>query len=97
MQRVAIAHVPIINPKIPIADEPTRNLDTENGIAVLDLFWALVRDHAISVVLKSHNLAPAYRADRMITLTNGKIVREEQGPRWFHTPQFCAEAGFNDS
>jgi putative ABC transport system ATP-binding protein len=81
MQRVAIARALIINPKILIADEPTGNLDTENGIAVFDLFRALVRNQGISVVVTSHNLALGYRADRIITLTDGKIVREEKGPR----------------
>lgn len=81
MQRVAIARSLIINPKILIADEPTGNLDTENGIAVFNLFRALVRDHGISVVVTSHNLALGYRADRILTLSDGKIVREEKGPR----------------
>jgi putative ABC transport system ATP-binding protein len=80
MQRVAIARALIIEPKILIADEPTGNLDTENGMAVFDLFRALVRDHAISVIVTSHNLALGYRADRIITLTDGKIIREEKGP-----------------
>jgi putative ABC transport system ATP-binding protein len=81
MQRVAIARALIINPKILIADEPTGNLDTENGIAVFDLFRTLVRDRGISVVVTSHNLALGYRADRIITLLDGKIAREEKGPR----------------
>jgi putative ABC transport system ATP-binding protein len=80
MQRVAIARALIINPKILIADEPTGNLDSENGIAIFDLFRSLVRDQGVSVVVTSHNLALGYRADRIITLADGKIVREEQGP-----------------
>jgi len=81
MQRVAIARALIIDPKILIADEPTGNLDTENGIAVFDLFRALVRDHGISVIVTSHNIALGYRADRIITLADGRIVREEKGPK----------------
>ena len=80
MQRVAIARALIIEPKILIADEPTGNLDTENGLAIFELFRALVRDHGISVIATSHNLALGYRADRVITLTDGKIIREEKGP-----------------
>jgi putative ABC transport system ATP-binding protein len=81
MQRVAIARALIINPKILIADEPTGNLDSENGIAVFELFRSLVRDQSISVVVTSHNLALGYKADRIITLADGKIVREEQGSK----------------
>jgi putative ABC transport system ATP-binding protein len=80
MQRVAIARALIIKPKILIADEPTGNLDTENGLAVFDLFRDLTRNQGISVVVTSHNLAFGYRADRIITLADGKIVREEKGP-----------------
>ena len=80
MQRVAIARALIIDPKILFADEPTGNLDTENSVAVFDVFLTLVRDHSISVVVTSHNLALGYKADRIITLTDGKIVREEKGP-----------------
>jgi putative ABC transport system ATP-binding protein len=78
--KVAIARELIINPKILIADEPTGNLDSENGIAIFDLFRSLVRNQGVSVVVTSHNLALGYRADRIITLADGKIVREEQGP-----------------
>ena len=81
MQRVAIARALIIDPKILIADEPTGNLDTENGTAVFEVFRALVRDHGISVIVTSHNLALGYRADRIITLADGKIIREEKGPK----------------
>jgi putative ABC transport system ATP-binding protein len=81
MQRVAIARALIISPRILIADEPTGNLDSENGAAVFDLFRALVRDQGISVVVTSHNVTLGYRADRIITLADGKIIREEKGPK----------------
>lgn len=81
MQRVAIARALIVKPKILIADEPTGNLDTENGVAVFELFRSLINDQGISVVVTSHNLALGYRADRIITLKDGKILHEEKGPR----------------
>jgi len=81
MQRVAIARALIVNPKVLIADEPTGNLDTENGTAIFDLFRALVRDRGISVLVTSHNLALGYRSDRIITLADGKIVNTEKGPK----------------
>lgn len=81
MQRVAMARALIVKPRVLIADEPTGNLDTESGIAIFDLFRSLVRDQQISVVVTTHNLALGYRADRIITLADGKIVLEERGPR----------------
>lgn len=81
MQRVAIARALIANPKVLIADEPTGNLDSENGGAIFDLFRSLVRDRSISVVVTSHNLAFGYRADRIITLVDGKIAKTETGPK----------------
>ena len=87
MQRVAIARALIIDPKILIADEPTGNLDTENGVSIFDLFRSLVRDQGITVVVTSHNLALGYRADRILTLADGKIVCEEKGPKQIHDPR----------
>jgi len=86
MQRVAIARALIINPRILIADEPTGNLDSENGEAVFGLFRALVRDQGISVVVTTHNLALGYQADRIVILQDGKVVREEKGPRTWSPP-----------
>lgn len=81
MQRVAIARALIVNPMVLIADEPTGNLDTENGAAIFDLFRSLVRDRGISVVVTTHNLALGYRADRIITLIDGRIAAAETGPK----------------
>lgn len=81
MQRVAIARGLIIKPKVLIADEPTGNLDTENGEAVFQLFRTLVREQGISVLVTTHNLLFGYLADRIVTLRDGKVVREEKGPR----------------
>ncbi len=77
MQRVAIARAMIIRPKILMADEPTGNLDTENGEAVFEVFRNLVREQKISVIVTTHNLALGYLADRIITLRDGRIAREE--------------------
>ncbi len=77
MQRVAIARAMIIRPKVLMADEPTGNLDTENGEAVFEVFCNLVREQKISVIVTTHNLALGYLADRIITLRDGRIAREE--------------------
>ncbi len=79
MQRVAIARALITEPKVLIADEPTGNLDRHTGEAIFALLHKLVRDHGLSVIITTHNLALAYQADRIVTLEDGRIVREEKG------------------
>lgn len=79
MQRVAVARALITNPKVMIADEPTGNLDKATGEAIFSLLRNLVKDHSLTVIITTHNLALAYQADRIITLEDGKIVKEEGG------------------
>ena len=80
-QRVAIARALVVRPKVLIADEPTGNLDSENAHHIFELFRALVREQGISVLITTHNLALGYLADRIITLSDGRVVKEEAGPR----------------
>ncbi|HNV72650.1 MAG TPA: ATP-binding cassette domain-containing protein, partial [Candidatus Ozemobacteraceae bacterium] len=79
MQRVAIARALITRPPLLIADEPTGNLDRVNGEAVFNLFRRLVREQGKTVIITTHNLALGYLADRVITLEDGRILREETG------------------
>ena len=79
MQRVAIARALIANPKVLIADEPTGNLDKATGESIFALFRRLVSEHGLTVIVTTHNLHFGYLADRIITLEDGKIVREESG------------------
>jgi len=79
MQRVAVARALITNPKVMIADEPTGNLDKATGEAIFELLRNLVKAQGLSVVITTHNLALAYQADRIITLEDGKILKEEIG------------------
>lgn len=79
MQRVAIARALVTKPKILIADEPTGNLDRNTGQAIFALFRSLVRTEGLTVIITTHNLAFGYEADRVITLEDGKIAREERG------------------
>ena len=74
-QRVAIARALVKRPRIVWADEPTGNLDTSNAAEVLELFRRLVTDHA-TVVLVTHDLELAARADRRIEVRDGRIVGE---------------------
>ena len=74
MQRVAICRAVINNPKIIFADEPTGNLDSENGKAVLDLLLEFQKERQTTLVLVTHSVDIARIADRMIVLKDGRIV-----------------------
>jgi putative ABC transport system ATP-binding protein len=73
-QRVAIARVIALRPDVVFADEPTGALDTESGDQVLDLLSATARDGR-SVVMVTHDLAAAARADRVLVLRDGLLHR----------------------
>ena len=75
-QRVAIARAVVLKPKVIFADEPTGNLDLETGLSVLDLFLKLNDEDRIVLVLVTHNPEVAKRLNRIIRLSDGKIVDE---------------------
>jgi putative ABC transport system ATP-binding protein len=77
MQRVAIARALIVNPKILVADEPTGNLDRTTGESIITLFKRLAAEEGIAILLTTHNTVFGYEADRIITLEDGRIVKEE--------------------
>lgn len=79
MQRVAIARALIAKPKVLIADEPTGNLDKANGEQIFALFRSLVANDGLTVIVTTHNLALGYLSDRVITLEDGKVMKEETG------------------
>ncbi|NIJ35450.1 putative ABC transport system ATP-binding protein [Sphingopyxis panaciterrae] len=74
-QRVAIARAIVSDPQLILADEPTGNLDTVNGEAVMDLLQQAVA-RGTSVVMVTHSLAQADRADRKIQLLDGRVVSQ---------------------
>jgi putative ABC transport system ATP-binding protein len=73
-QRVALARAFMVRPPILLADEPTGNLDSENGRLVLDLLLALNRQEGTTLVLVTHDQELAANADRRILLRDGRIV-----------------------
>lgn len=77
MQRVAIARALIIDSKILVADEPTGNLDKAAGEAIFQLFKRLAAQ-GLAIIITTHNTTFGYEADRIITLEDGRIVKEEQ-------------------
>ena len=72
-QRVALCRALINRPKLLFADEPTGNLDSENGQAVFDQMVALKDDYGATLVLVTHNPDIARAADRVLTLKDGCI------------------------
>jgi len=78
-QRVALARAFIHRPKILFADEPTGNLDAETGHKVIDLLFGLNADAGTALVLVTHDLELAQRAQRVIRLRGGRIVSDSRG------------------
>jgi putative ABC transport system ATP-binding protein len=74
MQRVAMCRAVVNDPKIIFADEPTGNLDTENGNSVLELLLEFKRERGTTLVLVTHSIDIARIADRMILLKDGRVV-----------------------
>ncbi len=75
-QRVALCRALINEPKILFADEPTGNLDAANSQAILDLLLDLHHERGTTLVLVTHNLTIAQRADRIIHLEDGGIMQD---------------------
>ena len=73
-QRCAICRALINEPRIIFADEPTGNLDSVNGAAVLELLLELQRERDTTLLLVTHSPEISLRADRVVTLKDGRIV-----------------------
>lgn len=74
MQRVAVARALIHNPELIIADEPTGNLDTENGAQILDLLRQLCRENKQTALMATHSTEAATLCDRTIRMKDGKLL-----------------------
>lgn len=74
-QRVAIARAIVNNPKLILADEPTGNLDSKNGIEIMEILTSL-NDKGATVVMVTHSEHDARYSHRIINILDGKIVVE---------------------
>jgi len=72
-QRVALCRAMINRPKLLFADEPTGNLDSENGQTVLAKLIDLKNEHGATLILVTHNPEIAQAADRVLTLKDGRL------------------------
>lgn len=75
-QRIAIARALANKPSILFADEPTGNLDGKSGREVMSLLKYVSREFGVTLILVTHDLHVAEQADRILTLEDGKIVRD---------------------
>jgi putative ABC transport system ATP-binding protein len=75
-QRVAIARALVINPKLLLADEPTGNLDSKNGLEVMKLMSDLNRE-GTTIVMVTHSERDSGFAHRVINLFDGRVITEE--------------------
>ena len=82
-QRIAIARAIVTSPSIILADEPTGNLDSRTGQAILDLLRELNREGVTVVMVTHSNLAAAY-GDRTLEIQDGRIIRDVRTPTGPH-------------
>ena len=76
IQRIAVARALAFNPPLLLADEPTGNLDSKNGDAVLFLLREINKNDGCTIVLVTHSQEAASYGDRRIVLKDGRVERE---------------------
>jgi putative ABC transport system ATP-binding protein len=78
MQRVAIARALVTNPKIVFADEPTANLDSQTAHMIIELMKKIQKEHNTTFVFATHDEKIVANVDRLITLVDGNITKDEK-------------------
>ena len=76
-QRIAIARALVTNPSFILADEPTGALDSKTGKAIMELFIKL-HEEGKTVIIVTHDINVANYADRLITILDGKVLKDEK-------------------
>ena len=77
-QRIAVARALAPNPKLILADEPTANLDTENGKQVMDIMQRLNKETGVTFVFATHDPRVIKYASRIVTLQDGKLQKDDK-------------------
>lgn len=77
-QRVGIARAFVTRPKVVFADEPTGNLDTRTTAQIMEMITEMARQNSQTIVLVTHDPHMASYADRILTLIDGEIVKDER-------------------
>ncbi|MHB1110022.1 MAG: ABC transporter ATP-binding protein [Devosia sp.] len=72
-QRVGLARAMVTAPRLLLADEPTGNLDQETGARVIELMFGLARDKGTAILLVTHDLSLAGKADRRLRMNRGRL------------------------
>lgn len=78
MQRVAIARALVVNPSLLLADEPTGNLDAENGERILDLLESLSEEHGAALLLVTHQAETTRICHRTLHMIDGQILTDQE-------------------
>ena len=76
-QRTGIARAFVARPPIVFADEPTGNLDSKTTVEIMDMIVRFVRKSGETLILVTHNPELAEYTDRIITLKDGEVIRDE--------------------
>ncbi|WP_323989346.1 ATP-binding cassette domain-containing protein [Nguyenibacter sp. L1] len=79
-QRVALARAFVTRPRLLLADEPTGNLDSQTGSAIMDLLFGLQRRHGTTMLLITHDPALAARCDRRLAVRDGRLAEGAPHP-----------------
>ena len=87
-QRVALARALMLQPPLLLADEPTGNLDTENGNKVFSLLHELCKTLNLCVIMVTHNLELAASLDRKLILIDGKLTSPDPAKQRNNSPPF---------
>ena len=95
-QRVAIARALINAPSVLLADEPTGNLDTRTSHDIMKTLVSLNRDRGLTIILVTHEADIAAYADRIVTMSDGKIQSDKRNERPVSEPGTGAKSADRD-